>query len=133
MAKGRIRHLAIVTRNPAKVAEFYKNVFELDYIEGAPADGSLYLTDGYFNLAILPHSLSASHAVGFNHFGFVVESRDETVKRIIEQGEEGPKERPPGRAYAELRGADPEGNMFDISEHGYERAQPASVRKPEGP
>lgn len=30
-----------------------------------------------------------------------------------------PKPRPKGRPYAELRASDPDGNFFDISEHGF--------------
>jgi len=41
-----------------------------------------------------------------------------------------PKQRPTGRPYAETRGSDPDGNYFDISEHGFLRVEPVGEKKP---
>jgi hypothetical protein len=41
-----------------------------------------------------------------------------------------PKQRPNGRPYAETRGSDPDGNYFDISEHGFLTVQPVGEKKP---
>ena len=41
-----------------------------------------------------------------------------------------PKPRPNGRPYAETRGSDPDGNYFDISEHGFLDVQPVGEKKP---
>ena len=127
MAKPKIRHLAIITRDTEKVAAFYKSVFEMEVIRDA--DGGIFLSDGYLTLAILPHRLEGSSAVGLNHFGFTVDSRSEIAQRIAEQGLEDPKPRPANRPYAEYRAADPEGNMFDLSEHGFERAELTPARE----
>ena len=40
-----------------------------------------------------------------------------------------PKSRPNGRPYAETRGSDPDGNYFDISEHGFENVVPLGEKK----
>ena len=41
----------------------------------------------------------------------------------------GPTDRPADRVYAEQRATDPEGNNFDISEHGFERPESSEERK----
>jgi hypothetical protein len=40
-----------------------------------------------------------------------------------------PKARPNGRPYAETRGSDPDGNYFDISEHGFSVAVPLGEKQ----
>ncbi len=52
-----LRRLAIVAANPVRLAEFYRDVFELADI-GA-ANGSVFLSDGSFNLALLAANGSA--------------------------------------------------------------------------
>ncbi len=55
MAKPQIRHLAIMTVDPEKLAKFYEQVFEMQRIPRAGAGGSkaIYMTDGYITLALL--------------------------------------------------------------------------------
>src|SRR6516165_699167 len=40
-----------------------------------------------------------------------------------------PKPRPDGRPYAEVRGSDPDGNYFDVSEHGFLKVEPVGEPK----
>ncbi len=47
-----LRRLAVVAENPARLAEFYRDVFDLKNI-GA-AKGAVFLSDGNFNLALVP-------------------------------------------------------------------------------
>jgi hypothetical protein len=42
-----------------------------------------------------------------------------------------PRKRPADRPYAEQRALDPEGNMFDISQHGFQRVETESERSTE--
>ena len=121
MAKPRIRHIAIFVRDPEKVAKFYQDVFDMELIHTRPS-GERFVSDGHINLAILPHRLTASAAPGLNHIGFHVDSIDEIGKRIEKTGVEAPKKRPADRPYAEQRACDPEGNMFDLSELGFQVA-----------
>ncbi len=52
----KIKHLAIRTEDPGKLAAFYMNVFEMQELHRAKEEGgAIFLTDGYFNLAILPN------------------------------------------------------------------------------
>jgi predicted enzyme related to lactoylglutathione lyase len=119
MARPRIRHLAIMTRSPKKMAQFYQETFDMEIINKAPNDMAFFLSDGYLTLAILPHRLEGEAAVGINHFGFEIEDLEAVKKKLADFGVEMPKMRPAERPYAEYRACDPEGNQFDLSVHGY--------------
>ncbi len=127
MDRPKICHIALVTRNPKELMEFYTKVFDMEVI-GQNAQGTYYMvSDGYITLALLPHKLEGDSAVGINHFGFKIDDMDEIKRRLVEAGVEDPKQRPAGRPYAEFRGCDPAGNGFDLSEHGFEVTIPAPV------
>jgi catechol 2,3-dioxygenase-like lactoylglutathione lyase family enzyme len=49
---AKIKHTALTTQEPTKVAAFYKEVFGMQEIRRSP-NGSVFLTDGSINLAIL--------------------------------------------------------------------------------
>ena len=49
---ARIKHIALTTQNPDKVAEFYKDAFGWKEIRRSPS-GAVFLTDGAINVAIL--------------------------------------------------------------------------------
>ena len=49
---AKIRHLAITTEDPEKTAAFYMQAFDMKEVSRSP-NGSLHLTDGYIDLAIL--------------------------------------------------------------------------------
>src|SRR5580704_10387301 len=72
MAKPKIRHLAILARNPKKMADYYTKVFDMEIIHKNPQGTAFFLSDGYITLAVLPHKLEADGSVGLNHFGFQV-------------------------------------------------------------
>jgi catechol 2,3-dioxygenase-like lactoylglutathione lyase family enzyme len=129
MGRPKIRHLAIFVRDPAKIAKFYQDVFEMELLGEPEAKGAHYVTDGNLTLALLPHKLAASAAHGLNHFGFTVPDRVTIMKKLVDAGTEEPKKRPADRPYAEYRGVDPEGNWFDLSEHGYDEAETADARE----
>ena len=96
--------------------------------KGKDEGGAIFLTDGYFNLAILPnHETNAPN--GLYHFGFEVENGENIVERMKKVNPNKlPKARPNGRPYAETRGSDPDGNYFDISEHGFSVAVPLNEK-----
>ena len=120
MGRPTIRHLAIYTPDTDRLADFYVKVFDMEITRraGPTGQGPVFLSDGYLNLAILPHSARGEIAVGLNHFGFEVDSIEETTRRLRDAGVPPPAARPAGR-YAEVRATDPSGNMFDLSEHGF--------------
>ncbi len=123
MARPRIRHLAIMTRSPKKMAQFYQETFDMEIINKAPNDMAFFLSDGYLTLAILPHRLEGEAAVGINHFGFEIEDLEAVKKKLADFGVEMPKMRPAERPYAEYRACDPEGNQFDLSVHGFREVE----------
>jgi predicted enzyme related to lactoylglutathione lyase len=116
MKKPRIRHLAIISREPEKLAKFYQDVFDMELIYSRGPGRSHFLTDGYLTIAILKHNLQGTARLGIDHFGFDVEDAQEFINRIIAAGVEEPKSRPDDfRNTTEYRAVDPEGNWFDLS------------------
>ena len=75
---ARIKHIALVTDDPAKTAEFYKTQFGLTELYRRPSDTGekgVWLSDGYMEIAIIePHDPKTPR--GLNHFGFTLEAGD---------------------------------------------------------
>jgi catechol 2,3-dioxygenase-like lactoylglutathione lyase family enzyme len=118
MAKPRLRHLAFVVQDAKRMADFYREQFEMTLFHQDP-DGSHFLTDGYLNLALIQQRLDGDVAAGFNHFGFEVVEVGPIADRLVDAGLPRPVARATGRPFAEYRAVDPEGNWFDLSEHGF--------------
>ena len=116
---AKLRHLALLTHQPDRMADFYKRVFDMQEMYRTK-NGSVHLSDGEVNLAILNANdpKEPGHAAGLYHFGFHVDDSKEVSKRIQEVYPAGaPKDRE--ATYAESRGSDPDGNLFDISTFGW--------------
>ena len=127
MPRPKIRHLAIFARDPAAMAKYYEQVFDMKIVHAS--GDNRFVSDGYLTMALLKHRLDGSAPVGLNHFGFVVDSNEEIRRRTKEIGLEEPKKRPADRPYAEYRACDPEGNFFDVSQHGFEAVQTEADRE----
>ena len=78
---AKIKHIAIATQEPEKVANFYRDVFDLEMVgkvDGANAEG-YYLSDGSVNLAILKFKnevVAGEQGLeysGIHHIGFHVD------------------------------------------------------------
>jgi catechol 2,3-dioxygenase-like lactoylglutathione lyase family enzyme len=121
----KIRHLAIKTKDPARLAKFYEEVFGMKVIH-AEKSGATYMSDGYLTLAILRNRGEAAPS-GINHFGFQVEDLED-VERKLQKWDEPMTGRPSTRPFAEHRAMDPDGNLFDISVHGYDHVEFADDR-----
>ena len=132
---ARIKHIALTTKDPAKVAEFYKAAFGLEEIRRNPS-GAVFLTDGYINLAILNWKTEKDADVGPNgpnyngihHFGFEVDSLDEACE-MLEAAEAKPLTdkvtlrggiSPGEHRYFEMKWSAPDGVVLDISHTGWE-------------
>jgi catechol-2,3-dioxygenase len=116
---AKLRHLAILTHQPEKLADYYKRVFEMQEMYRTK-NGSVHLSDGEVNLAILNANepKEPGHKPGLYHFGFHIDNAEETTRRINEVYPEGaPKDRI--ATYAEGRASDPDGNLIDISTTGW--------------
>jgi predicted enzyme related to lactoylglutathione lyase len=118
--KPRIRHLAIITLDPERLARFYEQTFEMTRLPAKGAGGSkaIFMTDGYITLALLENKAEGKPP-GLNHFGWQVADQDEIARRMAKSGLKAPAKRPADRPYAESRGTDPDGNNFDLSVQGY--------------
>jgi catechol 2,3-dioxygenase-like lactoylglutathione lyase family enzyme len=118
MTRPRLRHLAFVVRDARRTAEFYRDQFGMELFHTDP-DGSHFVTDGYLNLALIQQRLDGDVATGFNHFGFQVTDIAALADRLAGAGVPRPVLRGGDRPFAEYRATDPEGNWFDLSEHGF--------------
>jgi catechol 2,3-dioxygenase-like lactoylglutathione lyase family enzyme len=132
---ARIKHIALTTRDPDKVAAFYKDALGLKEIRRSPS-GAVFLTDGYINLAILNWKTEKDADVGANgpnyngihHFGFEVDDLDEASQRL-EAARARPLTRKEGIAVAlaagrhrnfEMKWAGPDDVVIDISHTGWD-------------
>jgi catechol 2,3-dioxygenase-like lactoylglutathione lyase family enzyme len=116
----KIRHIAIKTRDPGRLAAFYKTTFGMKEVSRlAPKEGSrsIYLSDGYINLAILP---SGDGEEGLDHFGFQVEDAEEVSRAAKVAGAiQGLESNPRDGRFAEFNIRDPVGTRVDLSEQGW--------------
>ena len=132
---ARIKHIALTTKEPAKVAEFYKSAFGLQELRRSP-NGAVFLSDGHINVAILNTKGEESpdmgahgpHFTGIHHFGFEVDDLDaagqqleaaqgarltgkDHIDRTMAAG---------GHANFEQKWSGPDGVVIDISHTGWE-------------
>jgi len=127
---AKIRHLAIKTKNPERLAAFYEEVFGLERIRSEKG-GAIYMSDGYLTLALLRNRGEATPS-GINHFGFHVDDIA-AIEAKLTKFEEPLVQRPANRPYAEYRAMDPDGNLFDVSVHGYDEAEFQADRESRAP
>ena len=132
---ARIRHIALTTKEPAKVAEFYKAAFGLKELRRSP-NGAVFLTDGHINMAILNYKTEKSPDVGahgptfdgIHHFGFEVDDLDEAcqklesaqARRLTAKAGSDAAMRDGVHANFEMKWAGPDGVVIDVSHTGWE-------------
>jgi predicted enzyme related to lactoylglutathione lyase len=119
--KPKIKHLAIITLDPERLARYYEDVFGMTRLQ-RPAERpkkskAVFMTDGYLTLALLENKAEGK-APGLNHFGFQIDDQEETSKKLQKFGLDSIK-RPDDRPYAETRTTDPDGNNIDLAVRGY--------------
>lgn len=111
-----IRHIALYTPQPQRLAEFYCTVLDMKEVDRTDRS-SIFVSDGYFNLALLYQR--TEEPIGLNHFGFHVKSNEEMQARAEKAGVPRGAARPERIPFAEYRVHDPEGNGIDISQKGW--------------
>jgi len=81
---AKIRHIAVLTKDTPKLADFYKTSFGMKEVaRSGKEQKAIYLSDGYINLAILP---ARGRPEGIYHFGFEVENVGEAMQTAIAAG-----------------------------------------------
>ena len=95
---ARIKHIALVTDDPVKTAEFYKQHFGLTELYRRPSDTGekgVWLSDGYIYFAILKYGDAdapklgpgqTSDLRGIHHIGFQVDDLEATAKALERDG-----------------------------------------------
>ena len=111
-----IRHIALYTPNPKRMADFYCKVLDMKEVQKTDRS-SIFVSDGYFTLALLYQR--KEEPMGLNHFGFHVKSNEEMQTRAEMAGVRRGAARPARIPFAEYRVHDPEGNGIDISQKGW--------------
>jgi catechol 2,3-dioxygenase-like lactoylglutathione lyase family enzyme len=111
-----IRHIALYTPNPQRLATFYCKLFDMKEVDRTDRS-SIFVSDGYLNLALLYQR--KEEPSGLNHFGFHVKSTEEMQQRAEKAGVRRGAARPERIPFAEYRVHDPEGNGVDISQKGW--------------
>jgi catechol 2,3-dioxygenase-like lactoylglutathione lyase family enzyme len=142
---ARIKHIALVTDDPAKTAEFYKQQFGLTELYRMPDDtGSkgVWLSDGYIYFAILKYGDpgapklgpgQSSDLRGIHHIGFQVDDLEATEQALkaanvapvpMERPRDRqptPMARPTSRA-VNLKYLGPDAVQFDVRQSGWDEA-----------
>ncbi len=139
---ARIKHIALVTDDPAKTAEFYKQQFGLTELYRRPSDTGdkgVWLSDGYIYFAILKYGTGdapklgpgqSSDLRGIHHIGFQVDDIEATDKALKAAGVkpvpmEHREPRPPGQGEmvgVNLKYLGPDAVHFDVRQKGWDEA-----------
>lgn len=114
-----IRHIAIVSENPEKLAQFYADVYGME-ITGR-SKGDVWVTDGYMDVALIAQANLPDQETGINHFGFTLEPEEKPAvyDKMNQLGLEPFDPRAinpdPDRPFVEDAAYDVDGNRFDLS------------------
>ena len=98
--RPRIKHIALVAKDVAQMAEFYKNAFGMHEVHRhwtneAKGRYTIYLSDGEINLAIFAPNELNGREEGIYHFGFQVDDVEQGYQQALGAGA-----KPPFRATA---------------------------------
>jgi hypothetical protein len=116
---AKIKHIAIFSENPAKLAQFYTECFGMK-ITGQ-SQGDVWVTDGYVDVALISRKYESAPK-GINHWGFTLETPEEKKRvydKLVARGlppKDPRAERPEiDRPYVEDAGFDIDGNRYDLT------------------
>jgi catechol 2,3-dioxygenase-like lactoylglutathione lyase family enzyme len=114
-----LRRLGIFAEEPAKLAKFYCDVFDLEKI--VEEDGHVILSDGVFNLAFL--AAPKGSKTGLRHLGFEA-ARMESIRKKLEHWEGGAIGVHECAATAEIdhEMQDPDGNIIVLNRRAFDAA-----------
>lgn len=81
--RPKVRHVAVMTKNREKMAEFYQKVFGLEPKRGF--GGAIYMSDGDFNIALIEVKRD-DQKEGINHYGFEVDDLESFKENLKSSG-----------------------------------------------
>jgi len=119
---SRIKHVAIVSQDHARLGRFYAAAFGMTNARdpgpqpagAAGTPGASTVTDGYVGMNI--NGRANGRQGGFDHFGIEVDDVEEIRRRVEDIGPEvNLLKRPSSRPFAGISMHDPAGNVFDLS------------------
>ena len=111
-----LRRLAVVAENPARLAEFYRDVFELADV-GA-VKGSVFLSDGSFNVALLP--ANDGPPAGLSYLGFQMARLESIEKKLALVHYSGRIAEPYGDPEIEYEIQDPDSNRIGLCKRAFD-------------
>ena len=106
---AKIRHISYRAEDVDAMAKFFVDALGLTMVQKRK-DGSIDLSDGSINIAILPLAANKSRTAGLEHIGFSVEDDREQTSRVEAAG--GVKE--DTRSPYEKKFKGPEGIIVDV-------------------
>ena len=123
-----LRRLAIGAEDPGALAAFYREVFDLEKID--EQNGAVFLSDGIFNLALVP--VSDGVEAGLRYLGFEA-ARGEIIKEKVANTEHAKriKSWPVEDRDIEYEMRDPDGNVIGLNKRAFDTSYsqgPAPIR-----
>lgn len=129
---AKLRHIAMQVPDLEAAARFYETVFEFERVQSAesPIGNAVMLSDGIMNLTLLNFpdgkggQLHGPDWAGLHHFGVVVEDLPAARARVEGAGGKFFMQLPPYPGVdAEMKFKDPNGVVFDMSEHDWHQSK----------
>jgi len=124
---SRLRHIAIIVKDPEKAAQFFEQAFDMK--RAGNARRGIYMSDGVINVALLKQA-SDTERLGLYHFGMWVDDLDAAEKKVVDAGGTYLEGRPTSElSFYEAKYRDPEGVVFDLTHKGWAGAAKDVVAK----
>ncbi|HXS41758.1 MAG TPA: VOC family protein [Stellaceae bacterium] len=114
---AKLRHIAIVVRDPEESAKFFVEAFDMKIV--GHARRGVYVSDGAINVALLKVE-SETERLGVAHFGMWVDDLDAAEKKVLDAGGRYLSGRPTSpQSFYEAKYRNPDGVVFDLTHNGW--------------
>ena len=126
---SKLRHIALSVPDIDQARKFFIEAFDMEVV-GESGGGTVYLSDGTINVALLNRKgrplgyEGDAPFYGIDHFGIWVDDAEAACKKVEAAGAKhimGNKSGDPNSFY-EIKYRDPMGNTFDITTSGWKGA-----------
>lgn len=123
----KLRHIALSVPDVQKAQKFFEEAFGMT--KAGDAQNGIYMTDGIMNVALLAKGgkvpgIKIEPFYGVMHFGMWVDDLTQAEAQVKEAGARYVQGRAPNtpNSYYEVKYADPNGIVFDITASGWKGA-----------